>query len=45
MFLSLFLQGTYEMCSGLFGAMVIEGTANDITQVPEIGNATEIIMM
>lgn len=31
--------------SGLFGAMIIEGTANDITSVPEIDNATEVIMM
>jgi FtsP/CotA-like multicopper oxidase with cupredoxin domain len=37
--------GEYEMMSGLFGAMIIEGTANDVTVIPEIGNATEVIMM
>ena len=35
----------YHMMSGLFGAMIIEGTANDVTVVPEIGNATEVIIM
>lgn len=34
-----------ELMSGSFGAMVIEGTANDVTSVPEIRDATEIIMM
>jgi hypothetical protein len=33
------------MMSGLYGAMIIEGTANDITTVPEIAAAREVIMM
>jgi hypothetical protein len=30
--------------SGLFGMMVIEGTSNDVTAIPEIGDATEVFM-
>jgi hypothetical protein len=33
------------MMSGLYGAMIIEGTANDVKSVPEIANATEVVMM
>ncbi|CAB9519108.1 Multicopper oxidase [Seminavis robusta] len=37
--------GEYEMMSGLFGAMIIEGTANDVTAIPEIESATEVVMI
>jgi FtsP/CotA-like multicopper oxidase with cupredoxin domain len=38
-------NGEHAFMSGLFGFMVIEGTDNDVTVVPEIGNATEIFLL
>jgi len=40
-------HGTAQFSSlcGLYGVLIVEGTDEDITSVPEVANATEIILM